>query len=253
MKVLRLGSSDDRMGDMPDEARAWHVAGKVLEEAIGEPVETICRNIWPEPHLPDLIDSWIDRYEPDFVWLKVNGHWCNFESVPLKIERTFGRFGRPFARLGTKSADSAIASNAAYRLLRRLAYRTIGGATHFTLAEVMTVLDASLRRIIAHEDVLVAVRGSDGGRRVEFLDAKGRARSERKRMELREAGRALCADLRVPYTDRATPRPGSHDLAMLGVDRYHRAPEGQRLQGLEEGEAMVAAWRAARGELATSR
>jgi hypothetical protein len=73
MRVLRLSNSDDTAGELSPEVRAWHIAGEVLAAALGEPVETTTRVIWPEPSLPDLVDRWLDRYEPDMVFSRSTG------------------------------------------------------------------------------------------------------------------------------------------------------------------------------------
>ena len=97
MRVLRLGNSEDRSPGIADSDRAWYIAGIVLAEACGESVETVVRPISPTRELPDLLDKWLDEYQPDLVLLKVTWYWYSYESVPRRIERLFGRFwSKPF-------------------------------------------------------------------------------------------------------------------------------------------------------------
>lgn len=94
IRILRLGNSDDTSPGIPDDQRAYALAAQVLEDAAGQPVETVVRTIWPDPELPGLIDEWLDRYKPDLVFLKVTWYWYGYESVPLRLERRLRWIGK---------------------------------------------------------------------------------------------------------------------------------------------------------------
>ena len=75
MKVLKLPTSDELAADIPDEARAYRVAERVIAERTGEPVETRLKAIWPSERLPDLVARWRDECQPDVVLVTVNPFW----------------------------------------------------------------------------------------------------------------------------------------------------------------------------------
>src|SRR4029079_15876972 len=86
VRILRLSNSDD-MREAPDvPRRAYRIVEAALTAETGEPVETIVRDAWPEPNLPDVVDGWLKRYEPDIVFLKVSSYWFTYRSTPLKFQ-----------------------------------------------------------------------------------------------------------------------------------------------------------------------
>ena len=87
MLVLRIGTSNDVAGGLPEEQRAWHIASRMLGEASGEPVETILKRAWPTAEIPDHVGRWMDEYHPDVVVLQVSNFWYGHESVPLWLEQ----------------------------------------------------------------------------------------------------------------------------------------------------------------------
>ena len=220
----------------------------MLAEEAGEPVETIVRVIWPSPVLPDLIERWMEQYQPDFVSLKVSPYWFTFESVPLKLQRKLGPIGAPMASMGLKAADTPwLAHNAVFRAGRRLALNTIGGVTHFTPEEVIGVMDACVRRVLRHEGVVLEVRGPLAADRAGSGRAR-EARLEARRLAVHLAMKRMCADLHIHYTGRDGPAPVDRDAGIHGGDQLHLNAEGHRRKGEEEGLAYVAAWRAAHGQ-----
>src|SRR5437762_14075309 len=91
MRVLKLCTSDEFAGDLPDSARAYRIAENVIREKTGEGVETTLKAIWPDRALPGIVEGWLDRYSTDLVLLVVSGYWMTFESVPLRLEHRLGR------------------------------------------------------------------------------------------------------------------------------------------------------------------
>ena len=239
MKVLWLGNSDD-VGLAADRrgGRSIDVAQRLLEEDTGGPVEITGRVIWPSPGLPDLIGGWVERYEPDVVMFKVNGYWYLYRSVPLRLERAFGRVaGGSIAKAGRATADIPwLAHTRAYHAARRMARRTIGAATFFTPAEVAGIVDRCIRRILQSERVGVVVwspvgawEGAPAGAAEHVFDALD----------------PLCRQLGVIHVawKPGTPDPTA-DFFETG-DRIHRANDGHNWYGEREARAINSAWQAA--------
>ncbi|MBK6663378.1 MAG: hypothetical protein IPG47_11790 [Thermoflexaceae bacterium] len=246
MKVLRLANSNDRALDLPEHQRSWKIAEMALSEAIGEPVETVVREIWPSDQLPDLIETWIQRYEPDLVFFKVNAYWTGYESVPLRIERRLGRFGKRLGKVGKDVADRPVGDAGAFKLGRLVLLRTVGGDTYFTTDYVLKLMEACLRRIIAHEEIVVTVEGSSG--RTSGAYGWGGLERRRRGQERMYAGmQRMCREMRIAFDGSGTVMAEREQAHMRGADSLHRGVEGQREQGLNQGAQMARAWLAAHG------
>lgn len=243
IRILRLTLSDDLVPLPEGTRRSWQVAEDMLAREIVQPVETTLRVIWPESSLPDLVERWLQRYEPDIVSLKVSPYWFTYESVPLRIQRHVPVIGPRLAHAGLRAADTSwLAQNPVFRTARRTTRRVIGGETHFTPDQVLAVMEDCIRRILRREGVILLVRGpleptdDEGG-------ANARLRTERKRDAVHLALKRLCADLHIHYSGadsvRAVPR---------GPDQLHLSPEGHAEKGREEGTALIDAWRHAHGD-----
>ena len=123
--MLRLGSSNDVFPELPEEDLAPAVCARILEAALGETVETSVRATWPTEDFAERVRGWIARHEPDVVILRVAPYWYTYESVPLRVERWFGRAGAPIAKAGVRTAASPrIAYNRPFQALRR-AYKVV--------------------------------------------------------------------------------------------------------------------------------
>lgn len=253
MIVLRLSNSDDLNEAVPPDERVGNVAGRTMSEEIGQPVETITRAIWATDDLPDRIERWLDQYQPDFVFMKVNWYWYGYESVPLRVERLLGRrLGRPLARLGIRAAESpTVGSSKVFKHLRRYAHRFIGGDSPFTTDHVISVMDASIRRIVAREHTVLLVKGT-GGRRAGrgdpatwyFADALAR-----KVDTVEGAIRRRCDELHVAWVDTETQgRIAQKDRDLARGDGIHRGLKGHQILGMTEGRSMAKAWREANAE-----
>lgn len=247
MWVLRLGNSDDLATDVPEDQRNYVVAAQCLEEAVGEQVETVVRPIWPRPGLPDLVDQWLERYQPDFVFLKVTWYWYGYESVPLRIGRLLGRAGRPVARAATWAAASPRFSHQRwFKWGRRAAHRLIGGDSPFEPATVIARMEAVIRRVAAREQIVLVVKGTGGGRRDEGTLAGYYGNFARKRAFVEGSIERLCAQLHVTYVGTGPPK-GPEDRDIDEGDGLHKGARGHNAMGRQEGEAMVAGWRASNG------
>jgi hypothetical protein len=252
MKLLWMGSSNDAYGEMPEGVRAYRVAQAMLAEAVGEPVELTLKRAWPTAEFPGIVEGWMRRYEPEAVFLTVSNYSFAYESVPLKIQRRFGRPGKSVAQASLKAAKVPwIAGNPVFRGGRRLAQLTIGGATAFEPEQVIESASEAIRVIVRHENPVVVVKGPTN--RVNYYPSKRAAeRAERRRQQVHQALRGICRDLHVHYLGFDRPAYTGGRVATL-ADHVHYAVETQRVAGLEDGTALVAAWRAARGEGALAR
>lgn len=230
MKYLRFGSSNDGRAEVTAEERRAAIVEKRLSEALGEPVETMVRQAWPDERLPGLVARWMDEFQPDLVLLPVGSFSFNYESVPLKIERMLGPVGRPIARLGLRAAETpAIANRGAFHALRRFAQRTIGGATYFEPEQVLEVMTSCIRTIVQHEHAILIVKGSRGSRDWAVND-RSRRRSEERRVLMHRELQALCNELHVDYFGAETPRyldPEAAPGSTIG-DRFHYDAAGHR-------------------------
>ena len=241
--MLRLSTSDDQPGRVPQGTAAFEVVERCLELEIGQRIESIVRPIWPDSRLPSLIDRWLEQDEPDFVFLRVNGFWFNYESVPLRLERRLGPIGRSVARLGRRSGEVEWVSRAGvFRALRRGLLRVVGGDTYFTPQQVVDRMEQCIRQILRKEDVQLVVRGTDGRIHSELPRRSARAYALRHR-QVNDALRHVCEELHVPYLGGEEMLDERQVTRRLGADRFHRGEEGHRLAGEEEAEAFLGLWR----------
>lgn len=248
MKLLRLGNSYDFDRNIATEDNKASVADRILAESSGEQVDTTIRVIWPDPSLPDLIEKWLDRYEPDALLLVVSSYWFTYVSVPVRVERTFGPLGKPLARAGLKAAATPwLAHNSGFRLARRATIAAIGGSTHFTPEQVIESMEACIRRIVAREEVALAVRGprvafaADGSRKTEQW-------AEARRTTVDHHLSALCKQLHVEYVGYEKGASILDDSDTFQGDLVHSTASAHNEQGTREGEALLRAWKARQSE-----
>lgn len=244
VKVLKLCTSDETAGDIPDSQRAYSVAERFIAAATGEPVQTTLRPIWPDDGLPDLIDRWLDRYEPDMVLFVVSPFWMTFESTPLKLQRKFGRLGTAVGGAGARVGGySRISGTKPMQWLRRGAVAAIGGEYYFTPSYISELVERCGRRVLAREDVELVVRGP-----LEALGHHGTAatlrRAHARRNECERRLIEVCARLHAPYVTRAAPQSDDVNRANFGGDFVHTNVDAHRERGELEGRALAAAWSA---------
>ena len=241
MKVLRLGISDDAFGNLGDEQRSWHIAGEMLAERTGEPVETVLKRSWPDEKMAGRIERWIDDEEPGLVLFCSAAFWVSYPSAPLLVQRTKLPFARQLSGVGIKMAGNArIAHNAAFRTARRAVVGSIGGAFYFEPEHAAEMVEEWVRRAIRHEDLAVAVRGPlplriPGPRAL-------RETCERRRASLDAALDAMCQRLHVAYLGFAgdeMAEPGH----LLG-DGIHVNAAGHASRAVGEADVMWRAWSA---------
>lgn len=248
MRILRIATSDDTLPTVDDAERGYRIVEQALAAETGRSTETICREGWPDPRLPTVIDRWIDNLQPDIVFLRVSSFWFTYESVPLKLQRSWiGPPARFAARAGFASAARPWPGNtSAFNAGRNVLRRAIGSAIYFTPEQVIESMAVCIRRILQHENVVLIVRGpliaETAG-----CSAAVQARAEERRRAVDSAVARLCAELHVHYTGCRAAPPAEAVAPFRGPDRLHLNAGGHRRVGLEETEAHLAAWRHSRG------
>lgn len=239
MKLLFLGNSSEVYGDIPEAQRRSSQAGLALERAFGEPVEVAVRGIWPTPGLPRLIDEWIEAAEPDIVYLNAIAYWFNYQSVPLKFERVFGRLGSPLKAAGIKAAQTPwLGHRRAFHWTRARLQKAIGGATFFSPEEVVAVMSDCIRTAVRHEDTVLVVKGP----RSSGDYSPNRQWAEDRRLTVHRALRAFCAELHLDYVGVETPRFLTDPSPDLLGDRLHSGVAGHARSGDEIAGILKTAW-----------
>lgn len=244
MRVLRLGTSNDAAGALPEEQRGWKIAQRRLAESAGERVETVLKGAWPNAGFPSLLERWMDEYEPEMVVLQVNNFWYGHESVPLWFERRLGRAGKSLGDVGLKVGKSAwFADNRWAQMLNRRLVTILPKATHFTVAEVAACMESAMRKVLAHEGVVLLVRGNESWASMPMATRGFNRRNAARNAAMSSAMQNLCERLRVPYFQRPTLRAG--ELHTVNGAGWHNNAQGERESGEFDGQAMATAWQAA--------
>jgi len=239
MKVLKLCTSDEFTSDVPDEQRAYRVAERVIADAAGEPVETILKPIWPRAELPAIIERWMMEHQPDLVLFVVSPFWMTFESVPLKLQRRFGRAGKAVGNLGTRTTRIPwLVTLRPYQFARRMAIRTIGGAYHFEPEYIADLTERCARVILREEKAGLVIRGP-----LVALGRHGssgtRRRAGLRRLETHRRLKEIASRLHAGYVG-AEAEP--YDERSL--DAVHSTAVAHRQRGMMEGQALAEAWKA---------
>ncbi len=242
MKVLKLCTSDELAGDIPDESRAYRVAERVIRERTGLDVETVLQNIWPTDRLPRLLETWVAQHQPDVVLFVVSPYWMTFESVPLRVRRSAGPIGEKLGAWMTRVGENPrLSPSWPVRLARSASLRLIRGAYPFEPEEVTQVVEESLATLLANEWLEVVVRGPlvalghHGSRR-------SLARAEAGRRKTDHLLRTLCARLHVTYVERPEGASHDNDREHFTGDFVHTDAEKHRERGELEGGAIAELW-----------
>jgi len=246
MRVVRVGTSNDYAGVVPQEQRGWHIASQMLSEAAGEPVETILKRAWPTAELASHIVRWLDEYDPDLVLLQVSNFWYGHESAPLWFERRLGRPGKYLADTGLRLGKKPwLADNRLGVAASRALVRVLPSATHFTVAQVVEAMESAIQRVVAREGPVLVVRGHDHWEKLPMSSRRANNRNIARNRAMSAAMRDLCARYRVPYAERP-PVSRAEMRTMLAAAQFHNSVEGERISGEVDGRMMVAAWTAGR-------
>lgn len=219
MRILGLLSSDVRGGDgrIADSALFPQRMRAPLAAALGEEVEIVAREVWPDEQLIPVVERWMARHEPDLVMLGVSGFWFLYESIPARLQR-YGPLGRVAARgLLALAATPWLAHNRAFRSGRSFASRIFPGASYFEPDEVIERCEEVIRTVLRAEGsylVVVAPSMQDGWAR----DEASRVRLMARRDRVESALAAFCNERKVEFW-------GSAMFAQL------RDPRGRSVQG----------------------
>ncbi len=240
VRILWLGNSDDLGEYVPLEARAHIVAARLLERELGRPVEVVLRAIWPDPELPRIIDGWMERYDPQLVLFKVNAYWYLYRSVPLQIERKLPWMGRYLGSAGAAAGRRRwLSERRLFHAGRDLLLRTVGGASHFTVPEVVETVEVVTRQILQRESAGLVIHPT--------LDHW--ATNPHKQKAAHDAISALAGDRHVAYlgADPFDPADRPPKDFYAGRDRLHSNEEASAWLGARQAAALLQAWRMARG------
>ncbi len=199
LKILWLSNSNDNRANLTEGARRPELMAKMLEHEIGRPVTLVTKPIWPSEELPEIIERWMTREEPDIVWLNTSAYWFAYESVPLRLKNRLGRVGDGVSGIGIRAGkDPRFANSATFRLLRKLLQLTIGGDTQLTPQQVVERQTKSARTIARQEHVVLILEGPSG-RQNFYASKRSEMRAERKRLYVHSRLRALAQELRAGY------------------------------------------------------
>ena len=244
--MLRVGTSNDESGNVPESSRAWFVAEKMLAEATGEPVETILKRGWPNESYALAVSRWMEEYRPEIVVLQVNNFWYGHESVPLWFERRFGRAGKKVNSLTDRVGKTEWFAESRFGLaLSRGLGRMLPSATHFSIKEIVACMEAAMRKVLAEEGSILLVRGNENWAQLPFASERQNRRNLARNAQMSAAMQQLCDRLHVPYFERGLVPKDEMGIVLNGA-RWHNSAEGERRIGEFDGEAMLAAFEAAR-------
>ncbi len=234
--LLWLANSDD-VGDFtPIEGRAYILVAKALEAELGRKVEVVVRSVWPAPELPEIIGRWMEKYRPDLVLFKVNSFWYLYRSVPLQLQRRFGWFGKAASSAGKAAARRRwISERWAFHAVRGLLLRTVGGASYFTVAEVVATVEVCTRRMLRHEDVGIVLHPT--------IDRW--TSNPVKQKQGHDAMKAFAASVHVTYlgADPFDPADWPPKDFYTGRDRLHSNEEANQWIASRQAEALLEAWK----------
>ena len=239
MRILFLVNSNEFVPN-PDGSplRAELVQSELASEF--QDVEVVAKAAWPTSKLPGVLGGWIEEHRPDIVYINVAEYWSLYESVPLRVQRVFGKLGSPFAKLGLKAADTPwVAHNRFFRTSQRIAQRVIGGDPHFSTDEVVERVMACAHVALRREGTVVVVDGQRGRRKFASTRRSLR-RMERRRLEVHRRLQAECGRLHVTYESDETPQWVTVERTTLAFqkDGFHLGRTAQEHMAQESCELI---------------
>lgn len=247
MKVLRLTNSNDVLPGTADNRP--RLLKERLEAYVGEPVEVVVKTIWPTDTLPATVEKWVEREQPDLVWVGVVNYWYEYMSVPKRMERLFGQFGNTASNLGFKAADTPwLSQNAVFRALRRALQRTIGGDPHFTPEHVVESIGAIARRVLRSEGTVLVVWGPFAHSNY-AVSKKAERQGEARRKYIVRNLRELAGALHFEYYAPDEPYWKSQGKPDFAKDQFHYSQTWAEEAVEREFEGMRRAIEAQRPEL----
>ena len=240
IRVLRLGSSLDVAGELPQGTRAWEVAERLLAESAGRPVSTVVKPVWPSAQVPKLLERWLDEIQPDIVLAVISSYWVETEVIANRVRR-LPKVGRKIESVSKQAANKpALADSRAYLLGRRVLLRTVGGAVNFTPAQIEEHVESWLRAILRRESVAAAVAGTPFSPDT-LATKRAQRRASVRKDELRARLQRVCAQLDVPCHMPAHA-PDAFDPRLRLNDRVHFNEIAHARMGEIDAAAMAEAW-----------
>jgi hypothetical protein len=243
--ILRLTHSADFDDGVPEEYRGTAVAQRTFEEITGLEATTVAKNAWPAPELPGILDRWLERTQPDIVFIAVRGYAFTYESVPVKLERKLKFGGRQLARAGLGAAPR-FEQYRAFQLLQRAAQKTIGGEAFFTPAEVLERMIECARRVLAKESTVLTICGPTSW--FTMYESGARRRAEPKVAWVDRELRVFCEKLGVHYLSLDAVPGVNADASEYLPNRLHGTAKVHAARGEAEGRAMATAWQLAHSD-----
>lgn len=240
MKILRLGSSNDTVEQFVAGEPRERVIQRELERQLEEQVTVVTRRIWPTERFPELLSRWLDEEDPDIVTVPVIGYWFNFESVPLRLQRRLGRFGERLGSTGKRAADVPwLGHNAAFRAVRDVAQRTVGGETYFTCDQVISCVEQIVREVVRREGIGLIIQGPFGGQHLSGNSRRAVAREERRRLVVNAGIREICRAHQVTFIEHVVNRRLKGTAFSTIGDGLHMDETGQLASALEWAAIIV--------------
>ena len=244
MRILRLGHSGDNYHAVAETDRSYNITARAIEAAIGEPVETTCRVLWPAPSLPDLVESWIDRFEPDIVLFWPNAYWFSYVDLPPPPPKSKRKLVKAAGRLAARAhVKKPLVLRATKLRMQVLVARGVGREL-FEPEEMIELGETIVRRVLRHEEVSLIVRGYEWPtptRSPGVLNHKMLARAEARRRKVDRALGVLCGQLHIPFW-------GAEDglriirEGYVGADGMHPNEKNHARMAVEETEVILKIW-----------
>jgi len=205
VRVLLLGNSNDTGNWIASGPQRHEIVRDLLAEATGEPVEVTPRGVWPTDGITRAVEGWIEKSNPDVIYLTMASFWFNYPSVPLRARRVLRRLGPSVSDAGFRAAGSPRwGHNFAFRALRGALQRTVGGDTHFTPEEVVARITEVITMALRHEGVVLAIQGADGRTRYSHSRRSDR-RQEARRQFVHRQMKDFCERHHVTYENSEIP------------------------------------------------
>ncbi len=231
MRVLYLGTSDDRGPAIEGTAATPEIVETMLSTSLATSVELIVKEAWPNENLPAVLERWVAEVDPDLIVICVNGYWFSYTSVPQKLRRVFVRAGSGVANTGLRLADVPwFAHNVLFRTARRLVTAAVGGDTFFSGREVVERIEECVKTSIRREGTIVAVRGAEG--QSPYAEtARSRDGKELRRTAVNNALAEMCRKHHIKFVARQEPVWRSHagELEFTG-DGIHKGASTLRMR-----------------------
>lgn len=243
MKVLRLTTSNDVVISGPG-SRTDRIE-RLASERLGEQVTLTTKAVWPDARLGPAVEKWIEKEQPDVVWMLVQSFWFEYVSVPKRLERKFGRVGKTASNVGFKAADvSWLATTLPFRMGRRFLQKTVGGDPHFTVDELYRAVEEVARVSLRGEGRQFVAYGPFSYVNYGTTRAQTRTAIDRRRALIARI-RALANELHFAYVAPDRPHWQTRPAMHMHSDLFHFAQDAQQQLAETEVDLLVTVWQSA--------